>query len=152
MHCGRAVLAMNCVLASAESRRGRPLNSVVRLHQTVTNRTRPLMVATRQDIVWRNAGISFLAGVAAIFVPIAVLPHIEPQYFGLAELFSGAGALFVLYGAVRYLYGPRCPTCGLRWVSWALRHRSRWEWSAWLQSFTECPNCHLKSNGEQGAI
>ena len=59
------------------------------------------MVATRQDVVWRNAGISFFAGVAGIFVPVAILPHIEPQYLVLAKLFSGAGTLFVLYGAVR---------------------------------------------------
>jgi hypothetical protein len=33
MHCGRAVLAMDCVLAGAEAHRGRPLNSVVRRHR-----------------------------------------------------------------------------------------------------------------------
>jgi phosphoglycolate phosphatase-like HAD superfamily hydrolase len=32
MHRRRTVLAMDCVLAGAESQRGRPLNSVVRLH------------------------------------------------------------------------------------------------------------------------
>lgn len=32
IHRGRAVLAMNCVLAGAESQRRRPLNSVVRVH------------------------------------------------------------------------------------------------------------------------
>ena len=30
VHGGRAVLAMNCVLASTESRCGRPLNKIVR--------------------------------------------------------------------------------------------------------------------------
>jgi hypothetical protein len=31
-HCGRTVLAMDCVLAGAEKRRAGPLNSVVRFH------------------------------------------------------------------------------------------------------------------------
>jgi hypothetical protein len=31
-HRGRAVLATDCVLAGAETHRGRPLNSVVRSH------------------------------------------------------------------------------------------------------------------------
>ena len=30
MHRGRTVLAMDCVLAGAETHRGRPLNSIVR--------------------------------------------------------------------------------------------------------------------------
>jgi hypothetical protein len=34
-HRGRTVLAMDCVLAGAEWHRGRPLNSIVRLHSTV---------------------------------------------------------------------------------------------------------------------
>jgi hypothetical protein len=104
MHRGRAVLAMDCVLAGAEWQHSRPLNSVVRCHMTPSpelierglNRIRQLR---------RQLWLTFLLGFAVVVV-----------LGGITRSEIVAGIAFGIYALVMIVVGFRlmlvpCPQC-----------------------------------------
>ena len=95
VQCGRAVLAMNCVLASAESRRGRPLNRTVRAQMkdrwlaSFTAMVGALLVALGSLAVW---GLS--TGVSVSLdppIPMFSLVAIEGLGLGIVAFVAAAG-------------------------------------------------------------
>jgi hypothetical protein len=59
-----------------------------------------------------------------------------------SALVMNSGFLMVLCGMLYGTMSIRCPRCGTRWVSLAIRQSSATSWIEWLLTRSQCPVCN----------
>jgi DNA-directed RNA polymerase subunit RPC12/RpoP len=98
-----------------------------------------LLLATGQNRILRNSGIAFFAGVGIMY--LARAPFIAEFHPAALYVVATFGALVSVAGSLTALRLVRCPSCGLRWLQWSIRHRPVSEGLEWLYRLSECPAC-----------
>jgi hypothetical protein len=112
------------------------------LYESGRDAPRPLLEETGQSRRLLISGLLFFGGLA-----ITALRHIPSAAVSTTVTVALAivGCSIALAGAVFALYGIRCPSCSLRWLSWSLRTQPFTRWLSWLQEFRSCPRCGVSS-------
>jgi hypothetical protein len=101
--------------------------------------SKPLLVATNQQLRLKSYGLMFMGGLFA-----ANLSRLLPDSGAgmvLANVVGTVGGLVSLSGVLLALIAIRCPGCGLRWVRWSISNQPFTRWLPWLGEFHQCPKC-----------